>query len=89
MVIHFTPATAAHATELRANLSAFGVAKARVRVMRNGAMRLVLASRSDRDAARDALVLCDARTAAGMPFTNPDSACAWNGPVEVFVRFVA
>lgn len=82
------PATAAKATFLRAELTAMGVKRARVRVMRNGAARLVLNSIEDRDAARDALVMSDACTACGDAFTVPSSRFAWNGPVEIFVRFL-
>jgi hypothetical protein len=81
------PATAEKVADLRSLLTSCGVNGARVRRMANGAARLVLASRDDRDAARDALVLANARTATGCDFTNPDSRFAWNGPVEIFVRF--
>jgi hypothetical protein len=83
------PATAEKADLLRSLLATCGVQGARVRVMRNGAARLVLRNASDRDGARDALVLAAARTTTGGTFANPDSRFAWNGPVEVFVRFGA
>lgn len=82
------PATAEKAAILRAELARAGVPKARVRVMPNGAARIVLASVADRDNARDALVLADACTASGVAFTVPDSRHAWNGPTEIFVRFL-
>ena len=81
------PATAEKIATVRANLADCGVACARVRRMPNGAARIVLANASDRDAARDALVMSDARTASGLAFTHADSRFAWNGPVEIFVRF--
>lgn len=81
------PATAEKVADLRSLLTSCGVNGARVRRMANGAARLVLASKADRDTARDALVLADARTASGVTFAHPDSRFAWNGPVEVFVRF--
>lgn len=83
------PATADKASALRSNLFFCGANKARVRVMPNGAARLVLASVTDRDAARDALVLSNACTACGEAFTYPASRSAWNGPTEIFVRFLA
>lgn len=83
------PATADKASALRSNLSACGANKARVRVMPNGAARLVIASPADRDAARDALVLSNACTASGRAFTSTDTNAAWNGPTEIFVRFLA
>lgn len=83
------PATAEKVADLRSLLTSCGVTGARVRRMANGAARLVLASNNDRDAARDALTLADARTCSGLAFTSPDSRFAWNGPVEIFVRFGA
>lgn len=83
------PATADKASALRSNLSSCGANKARVRVMPNGAARLVIASAADRDAARDALVLSNACTASGCAFTSADTNTAWNGPTEIFVRFLA
>ncbi len=80
--------TTEKANLLRDNLAFCGVKSARVRKMPNGVCRLVLNSRDDRDAARDALVMSDACTACGMAFTNPESRFAWNGPVEIFVRFL-
>lgn len=80
-------ANAKHADNLRNALTEMGVKKARVRIMTHGRARVVLNSVEDRDAARDALVFADATTVGGMPFTNPDSKHAWNGPVEIFVRF--
>lgn len=82
------PATAAKAATVRANLALCGVSGVRVRVMPNGAMRVVLASADQRAAVRDALVISDACTAAGMPFAAADSRFAWNGSTEVFVRFL-
>jgi predicted RNA-binding Zn-ribbon protein involved in translation (DUF1610 family) len=82
------PATAAKAEELRSALAAWGVKGARVRRMPSGSMRLVLKSVADRDAARDALVMVNACTACGVAFTVPDSRHAWNGPTEIFVRFL-
>lgn len=89
MTMAIYPCTAEKATSLRANLSICGANNARVRVMRNGSARVVLASVSDRDAARDALVLSSACTATGNSFTSPASTNAWNGPVEIFIRFLA
>lgn len=86
LILH--PATAAKVAIVRANLALCG-ASARVRVMRNGALRVVLASVAEREAARDALVLSDACTASGVSFADADSRFAWNGPVEVFVRFLS
>lgn len=80
--------TPGKAAALRAGLIALGVRRARVRVMPNGAGRLVLASVGDRGAARDALVLVNASTPSGEPFTSPQSASAWNGPVELFFRYL-
>ena len=82
------PATAEKAAAFRANLSLCGAAKARVRVMPNGAARLVIASAADRDVARDALILSNACTASGDAFTLPTTRAAWNGPTEIFVRFL-
>lgn len=82
-------ATAEKASALRANLSFCGANKARVRVMPNGAARLVITSPSDRAAARDALVLSNACTASGLAFTSTNTDTAWNGPTEIFVRFLA
>lgn len=89
MVTILHPATAAKATTVRLNLSLCGVTGARVRVMPNGAMRLVVRDRSQREAARDALVLSDACTATGNLFTSPESSSAWNGDTEIFVRFAS
>ena len=83
------PVTDAKASSLRAELAASGVKGARVRKMPNGACRLVLASAADRDNARDALVSVNACTGSGVAFTSPDSRFAWNGPTEIFVRFLA
>lgn len=80
-------ATAEKAASVRANLSACG-ARARVRVMPNGSLRVVAADASQRDAVRDALVLSDACTTSGTPFSSINSRNAWNGPCEVFVRFL-
>ena len=87
MQIVLYPATAEKAALVRENLALCGVSGARVRRMPNGALRLALASSVDRAAARDALVLSDACTATGESFTSPASQHAWNGPVEIFVRF--
>lgn len=81
------PANAEKAATLRANFALMGV-KARVRVMANGAARIVLSNAADRDAARDALVLSNACTACGDSFTSPNARYAWNGPTEIFVRFL-
>lgn len=81
------PVTDAKAHSLRTLLVAMGVPGARVRKMRNGACRVVLKSRAHRDAARDAFVLANACTASGRLFTHPDSRHAWNGEVEIFLRF--
>lgn len=89
MITKLYPATKNNAERLRSELAAMGVKKARVRVMKYGAARLVLNSVEDREAARDALVLAGALTGSGTPFTDPRSAHAWNGPVEIFVRFDA
>lgn len=89
MVNALYPATAAKAATVRLNLSLCGVTGARVRVMPNGALRLVVRDRSQREAARDALVLSDACTACGALFTSPDCATAWNGDLEIFVRFAS
>jgi hypothetical protein len=88
-VSYLYPATAAHAATVRANLAACGVSDVRVRVMPNGAMRLVLRSRDQRESVRDALVLSGAVTASGKSFASPSSSTAWNGDVEIFVRFAA
>jgi hypothetical protein len=82
------PVTDAKASALRAELSLSGVKGARVRKMPNGACRIVLASAADRDNARDALVTVNACTGSGKPFTSPDSRFAWNGPTEIFIRFL-
>ena len=82
------PCTTDRAANLRAGLKSLGVQGARVRCMPNGAGRLVLASAAERDAARDALVLVNACTGSGMPFTQPESRFAWNGPTELFFRFL-
>ena len=82
-------ANAENATRLRNALVEMGIKKARVRVMRYGAARLVLNSVSDRDAARDALVLAGALNCTGKPFTDPSTKHSWNGPVEIFVHFDA
>lgn len=81
------PATAEKAAALRTNLTLSG-AKGRVRVMPNGAARLVINTPADRDAARDALVLSNACTTSGNAFTSPAAIHAWNGPTEIFVRFM-
>lgn len=81
------PANAEKAATLRANLSAFGV-KARVRVMPNGAARIVLANATDRDSARDAFVLSNACTCCGESFASQAAKHAWNGPTEIFIRFL-
>jgi hypothetical protein len=83
------PATAEKVAGLRSALATCGVTGARVRRMPNGAARVVLATAADRDNARDALVLSNARTCSGVAFTSTDSRFAWNGPVEIFVRFGA
>lgn len=82
------PATSANAALVRGNLKSCGAAGARVRKMRNGSLRIVLANISDREPARDALVLSDACTGSGEPFTSKGSNHAWNGPTEIFVRFL-
>lgn len=82
------PATAEKASALRSVLRDVGVKGARIRRMANGALRLVVASASDREAARDALVIVGACTACGKAFTLPGSRFAWNGPNEIFVRFL-
>jgi hypothetical protein len=81
------PATAEKAAIVRANLKSFGVLGARVRRMDNGSLRIVLASKYDREAARDAFILSDACTASGEMFTSPSSSSAYNGDTEIFVRF--
>lgn len=80
--------TTAKAEALRTELALSGLTNARVRKMRNGAGRLVIASVDDRDAARDALVMVNACTISGNPFTKPESRFAWNGPTELFFRFL-
>jgi hypothetical protein len=87
MVKTLYPATAAKAAIVRANLLLCGATGVRVRVMPNGAMRLVLASADQRGAVRDALVLSDACTHSGNLFTSPDSRFAWNGATEISIRF--
>jgi hypothetical protein len=82
------PVTDAKTSSLRAELALSGVKGARIRKMPNGACRLVLASAADRDNARDALVSVNACTGSGTPFTSPEARFAWNGPTEVFVRFL-
>lgn len=75
---------------LRAALVANGVAKARVRLMPNGSVRLVLNSVQDRPAANAALASVHACTVGGERFTEPANVgtrCAWNGPEELFLRF--
>lgn len=89
MVNTLFPATAAKAAIVRTNLSACGISGVRVRCMPNGAMRLVLSDKGQRDAVRDALVLSDACTGGGLLFTHPDSRHAWNGDLEIFVRFAS
>lgn len=76
------------AKALRDELTNMGVVGARIRKMPNGACRLVLKYREDRDAARDALVMVNACTACGDAFTSPSSRNAWNGYTEIFVRFL-
>lgn len=66
-----------------------GAAGVRVRRMPNGSLRIVARSKDQRDSVRDALVLSDACTGSGAPFTSPDSNSAWNGDLEIFVRFVS
>jgi hypothetical protein len=83
------PATAAKAAAVRGNLALCGVAGARVRRMPNGSLRIVVASKDQRQSVRDALVMSDACTGGGTPFTSPDSNSAWNGDFEIFVRFVS
>jgi hypothetical protein len=89
MITKLYAANAENADNLRNALTQMGVKKARVRVMKYGAARLVLNSVEDRDAARDALVLANAVDCTGKPFTDPSTKHAWNGPVEIFVRFTA
>lgn len=89
MITKLYAANAENAARLRNALTKMGVSKARVRVMRYGAARLVLNSVTDRAAARDALVLAGAVDCTGMPFTDPGTKHSWNGPVEIFVRFAA
>ena len=83
------PATAAKATLVRENLALCGAAGVRVRRMPNGSLRVVVRSKDQRAAVRDALILSDACTGSGMLFTSPDSNSAWNGDLEIFVRFVS
>lgn len=82
-------ATANNAERLRTELTAMGVKKARVRIIKCGTARLVLNSAEDREAARDALVLAGALTPSGTPFTDPRTEHSWNTQVEIFVRFDA
>jgi hypothetical protein len=89
MIQMLYPVTDDKANTLRANLLAAGVNGARVRKCPNGSARLVLASANDRDAARDALVLSNACTGSGKSFADPSSRHAWNGPVEIFIRFLS
>lgn len=82
-----TPATV---SALRAALTANSVAKARVRLMPNGSVRLVLNDVQDRPAALIALATVHACTTGGGVFTTPSNDAtkyAWNGPVEIFLRF--
>jgi hypothetical protein len=74
---------------VRRQMKFWGVRGARVRKMRNGCLRLVIANASDRCAARDALAVCGACTTSGVPFYDPASRTAWNGPTEVSVWFMA
>lgn len=82
-------ATATNTDRLRAELTAMGVKRARVRKIPCGTARLVLNSVEDREAARDALVLAGALTAGGRPFTDPTTQHAWNTQTEIFIRFDA
>ncbi len=82
-----TPATVA---ALRAALDSRGV-KARVRLMPNGCVRVVLANLTDRPTACDALAAVNACTVGGGVFTTPANDAtkyAWT-LTEVFVRFCA
>lgn len=82
--------TAASVAALRAALVACNVVKARVRLMPNGSVRLNLNSVQDRAAANTALAAVNACTVGGDRFTEPaniETKYAWNGPVELFLRF--
>ena len=87
MITKLYPVTEAKAHSLRTLLVALGAKGARVRKMRNGAARVVLADAAHRAAACSALTLAEALTACGQRFDDPAAWSAWNGPVEIFVRF--
>lgn len=89
MITKLYPATPEKAAFLRLALTNAGVKKARCKVMRNGALRLVLNSVEDKPNALGALVEVGALDCSGMHFTDPRTKHAWNGPVEIFVRFDA
>lgn len=88
MIKTLYPVTPAKAEALRAALAFWGANKARVRQMRNGACRVNLATVDHRSAARDAFVELNACTASGQSFTDVKSRFAWNGPTEIFIRFL-